>query len=87
MQLQAIGHGFRVLIKVIAWMLAPVLATSRVSSGAPVSRPYRQCDPSASGNCCLRVIYPDEEETGIIRFPGYASSRPTARVGTDHGAA
>ena len=87
MQLRAIGNGIRVLIKVITRMVGPGLATSRVPSGTLVSREYRQCDPRASGPCCLRIVYPDERETGIIRFPGYAVSRQTFWVEPDHGAA
>ena len=87
MWFRAIGNSFRALIEVITSMVAPGLAAGRAASGALASRRYRQCDPSASGYCCLRIVYPDEWETGIIKFPGCAVSRQPSGKESEHGAA
>jgi hypothetical protein len=87
MRLEAMGNGFRVLIEVITSMVAPGRAANRAASSAFVSQQYRQCDPRASGYCCLRIVYPEELETGIIKFPGYAVSRQPFGMGSEHGAA
>ena len=86
MQLEAMGNGVRVLLEFMT-RVAPGRAASRAASSGFVSQQYQQCDPRASGYCCLRIVYPEELETGIIKFPGYAVSRQPFGMGSEHGAA
>jgi hypothetical protein len=87
MWFRAMGGSLRIFIKAITTIVTPGAATRGVHSESLASKHYRQCDPSASEHCCLRIVYPDERDTGIIKFPGYAVSRQTSRMESEHGAA
>ena len=83
MCLTALCQVSRKLLEMMTRVFSGGLFTSQVPTGPFESRSYRQCDPRAPRQSCLRIVYPHEPRTGIIKFPGPAASRPMSRTGPD----